>query len=705
MRPISKDSATVPGPYSADKPKGPVYQSASAQTLDCAASALAGAGAFGEFGNPQTRDYTSWTVASEPPDRYRRLVALSPDGILISQDNRIVFLNPAAVRLFGASAPEEIVGKSPFEVFHPESHALMRERIGLMLSGHSVPPAEEKIVRLDGGVTDVEVNSTRLEEAEGDTLQVIVRDISARKRAEAILRQSEERLTLAFAGAQEGVWDWNLETGAVVYSPRWTEMLGYAEDEIEPHVSAWKHLLHPDDQPRADELHASLARGAGTYEGEFRLRHKEGHYIHVLSRGLPVRREPGGQVVRIVGTHLDITERKRTESALRESEERLTLAFAGAQEGVWDWNLETNAVAYSPRWKQMLGYAEDEIEPHISAWERLVHPDDRARADAANDSVARGDRTYEAEFRLRHKDGRYVHVLSRGFPVRREAGGPVVRIVGTHFDLSERKQAEDLLRRSHEQLEIRVRERTAELATVNESLRAEIGERERAERARTELLGRLVFAQEDERRRIAREMHDQFGEQLTALGHRIASLKDAAGGRPELLEPIGALQAVAQQLDRDVDHLVWELRPTALDDLGLQAALSNYVQNWSTRARIAAELHTSGLLDDRLASEAETTLYRIAQEALTNVAKHSGAGNVEVILERRDDHVLLIVEDDGVGFDPGGSPAGSFGLLGMQERAALVGATLEIESAAGKGTTILVRMTAPRTVRNMTGHA
>jgi signal transduction histidine kinase len=221
-------------------------------------------------------------------------------------------------------------------------------------------------------------------------------------------------------------------------------------------------------------------------------------------------------------------------------------------------------------------------------------------------------------------------------------------------------------------------------------------ERERAEKARTELLARLVFAHEDERRRIAREMHDQFGEQLTALARRIEILKGACADRPDLAGEVAALEAVAQQLDRDVDHLVWELRPTALDDLGLRAALANYVQDWSKRVSISAELHTSGLLDDRLSSETETTLYRIAQEALTNVAKHSRAANVDVILERRSDHVLLIVEDDGVGFDPassGGAGQG-FGLLGMQERAALVGATLEIESAAGKGTTVLLRMAA-----------
>jgi two-component system, chemotaxis family, sensor kinase Cph1 len=192
-------------------------------------------------------------------------------------------------------------------------------------------------------------------------------------------------------------------------------------------------------------------------------------------------------------------------------------------------------------------------------------------------------------------------------------------------------------------------------------------------------------------------MHDQFGEQLTALGHGIGALKIACGDEGELARLVSELHTIAQRLDRDVDQLVWELRPTALDDLGLRAALANYVQDWAKRTGVSAELHTTGLLDSRLPSETETTLYRIAQEALTNVAKHARARHVEVILERRVDSVLLIVEDDGVGFDHGdaGTTAKGFGLMGMQERASLVGGTLEIESGTGKGTTILVRMAAP----------
>jgi two-component system sensor histidine kinase UhpB len=466
-------------------------------------------------------------VLHDPNEQYRRLVELSPDGIFITRDNRIVFVNPAAVRLFGASDSEQLLGRAPLDFFHPDTHAVARERVRRVLAGETAPLMEQKLIRLDGTMIDVEVTGALLD-ADGPAIQVIARDVTERKRAEAALLESEERLRLAFAGAQEGVWDWNLETGAVVYSDRWKQMLGYADEEIEPHVSAWERLLHPDDRVRAEQLNESLAHRGATYEGEFRLRHKSGHYLHVLSRGFPVRRDPDG---------------------------------------------------------------------------------------------------------------------------------PVVRIVGTHFDLTERRRAE-------------------------------------TERTRTELLARLVFAQEDERRRIAREMHDQFGEQLTALGRRIALLKDTCASHPESREHADALEAIARRLDRDVDHLVWELRPTALDDLGLRAALTNYVQDWSSRVGISAHLHTSGLWDNRLPSEAETTLYRIAQEALTNVAKHSRAATVEVILERRADHVVLIVEDDGVGFDPGGGTAQGFGLIGMQERAALVGAKLQIESSVGQGTTILVRMAA-----------
>ena len=601
---------------------------------------------------------------------YRRLVESALDGIVVLEDGRVVLANAAAIALAGGTRPADLLGRTTADLFGPEDRATLRGRLVDGRTGKAGTPVDVQLLRLDGQPLDVSVACAPTSDEHPDSMHLILRDVTERKREERKLRESEERLAMAVAGAQEGVWDWNLETNAVVYSPRWTEMLGYAHEEIEPNVSAWERLVHPDDQSRADRANESVARGErATYEAEFRLRHKDGHYVHVLSRGFPVRREPGGPVVRIVGTHLDLTERRQAEAALRENEERLKLAFAGAQEGVWDWNLETGAVVYSSRWKEMLGYADDEIEPNVSAWERLLHPDDIGPARRLNESVRNGGRTYEGEFRLRHKDGHYVEVLSRGYPVRRTPGGPVVRIVGTHFDLTERKRAE-------------------------------------AERTRTELLGRLVFAQEHERRRIAREMHDQFGEQLTALALRIRLLKDACRD-PNLTGHVDAIESIAKRLDHDVDQLVWQLRPTALDDLGLRAALSNYIQDWSARVGIPATLHSSGLLDDRLPADTETALYRIAQEALTNVAKHAAATNVEVILERRGNSVLLVVEDNGRGFetDTADSPGHGFGLVGMRERATLVGAVLEIESSPGMGTAVFVRMTTATTANHSSSHA
>jgi PAS domain S-box-containing protein len=275
-------------------------------------------------------------------------------------------------------------------------------------------------------------------------------------------------------------------------------------------------VFHPQSHASIQDGLKQLLAGRAIALTEARLQRVDGTLTDVEAVGSAI--EDDGRSIRIVLR--DITKRKGTEAALRESEERLTMAFAGAQEGVFDWNLETGAVVYSARWKEMLGYSAEEIEPHVSAWERLLHPDDRQRARELEQSLAQGARTYEGEFRLRHKDGRYVHVLSRGLPVRREPDGPVVRIVGTHFDLTERKRAEELLRRAHDELEGRVRERTAELALANDALRDEIRQRELAERARTELHARLTFAQEDERRRIAREMHDQFGGAVDGAGAR-----------------------------------------------------------------------------------------------------------------------------------------------------------------------------------------
>ena len=207
-----------------------------------------------------------------------------------------------------------------------------------------------------------------------------------------------------------------------------------------------------------------------------------------------------------------------------------------------------------------------------------------------------------------------------------------------------------------------------------------------------EMLKQLVTTQEDERRRIARDLHDHLGQQMTSLRLKLESMKEACDN-DGLCDEIAEAQRQAEQLDRDVDFLAWEIRPAALDDLGLRATLGNFVREWSQYSNIAADFHATGLTRNRLGFEIETNLYRIAQEALNNILKHSKAKNVSVLLEKRGDQVVLIIEDDGVGFNPAGRKLrGGLGIGGMRERTAIIGGTLEIESARGKGTTVFARL-------------
>ena len=215
---------------------------------------------------------------------------------------------------------------------------------------------------------------------------------------------------------------------------------------------------------------------------------------------------------------------------------------------------------------------------------------------------------------------------------------------------------------------------------------------------RTRLLHGTVQAQESERARLARELHDSLGQYVTALHLGLKAIEvhcapDAAG-RGQL----AALNALTTDVGRELNRLAWELRPTALDDLGLETAVRQLVEDWAERSRLQFDLHVALVRGERLPANVETTLYRALQEAITNVVKHAGAARVSVILEALDSEARLIVEDDGRGIaqvavgGPGTQDTRRLGLVGMRERLALVRGALEVECTAGKGTTLFVRV-------------
>jgi signal transduction histidine kinase len=266
--------------------------------------------------------------------------------------------------------------------------------------------------------------------------------------------------------------------------------------------------------------------------------------------------------------------------------------------------------------------------------------------------------------------------------------------------LEEQRRTERELRQAHEQLADRAKQlqtlvelRTAKLAKSNERLRHEMDEREALRR-------KLLHAQEEERRRIARELHDQMGQNLTALNVGLKSLLDDQS-RSGLGSRVQHLQELATQTARDLHRVAVELRPAALDDLGLVKAIRALIETWSTRYRIDVDFEAGQYNAAGISSEIETILYRIIQEALNNVAKHSGATRVALVLRRTEEQVQAIIEDDGRGFDaPGtsqsGNGSGRLGLLGIRERLGIVGGNFKIESAPKRGATLFVRIPIPK---------
>jgi signal transduction histidine kinase len=209
-------------------------------------------------------------------------------------------------------------------------------------------------------------------------------------------------------------------------------------------------------------------------------------------------------------------------------------------------------------------------------------------------------------------------------------------------------------------------------------------------RVARDALRRVVAGQEVERRRLARELHDETGQALTSILLGLRAVEEAGSG-DGIREAVSAVRELVVATLQDVRSLAVQLRPTALDDFGLVAALERLVQTFSESTSISVDLE-AGLGDERLPPEVETTIYRITQEALTNIVKHAEAERVSVLLVRREGSVTVVIEDDGIGFDPARTREDGLGLLGMRERVELHDGNLKVEAAPGAGTTLVVEM-------------
>lgn len=347
----------------------------------------------------------------------------------------------------------------------------------------------------------------------------------------------------------------------------------------------------------------------------------------------------------------EIEDRKRAEEALRESEERYRHLIEGTHDMIQSVAADGRFLYVNRAWKETLGYAEADL-PRLRVFD-IVYPASLRHCQRIFHRVMAGESLHQVEATFLTKDGRAIDVEGNATP--RYLGDRVIATQGFFRDVTERKQAAE---------------------------------------TRRQLLRQVLSAQEDERRRMARELHDGVGQSLTSLLVGLRTLSEAptleaVRGRTQDLREIG-LAAL-----EDVRRLARGLRPSTLDDLGLAATLENYVEDYELAHAAAVTLEVAEVAGSRLPEEMETTLYRIVQEALTNTARHAAAETVHIRIRRRPGLVELTVEDDGRGFDPGaffGDPAAHrhFGLSGMRERATLLGGSFESWSRPGCGTRIVV---------------
>ena len=552
---------------------------------------------------------------------------------------------------------------------------------------------EFRIVRNDGTVRWVEAKAKILRDDSGKAFRMygVNLDITARKDSEERTRPSENQLRLVTNAIPALISYVDSSERYRFVNHKFTEWFAVPTEAIVGKtvkdvfgMQAYRTL-----KPKINE---ALSGEQCTFETLLTYRNAGTRYVHIsYMPDIGV----DGIVYGYYGLTHDLTDLKRSQDLLRSSEERLGLMmesmtdyaiFSVDKDGLIDsWNRGAEII---------FGYAPSEILGKSS--ETIFTPEDIQSGIPLREmkNARQKGRASDERWHLR-KDG--TRFFASGVMMPLYVGKELTGYAKVANDLTEKKRRAEELQEAHDELERRVNERTKELAFSNLALLKQIEEREIAEKQRIDLLHRLVDSQEFERRRIARDLHDQMGQRLTALRLKIASLKDVVTGNDKAISRVERLQVIAEQLDSEVSFLAWELRPTALDDLGLIDAVGAFVSEWSRHYDIAADFHSGGLSKERLNHETETHLYRISQEALNNIAKHADANFVTVLLEKRDDDLILIIEDDGSGFDPAstrnpGKSGKGLGLVGMKERASLVGGDIEIESARGKGTTIFVRV-------------
>jgi PAS domain S-box-containing protein len=566
--------------------------------------------------------------------------------------------SPESAQILGSDQVPPITSQEVVGSVHPEDRdkftaaaaGLSPEKPDLMLS--------YRMVRPDGSLIWLERNSRAHFDDQGKLVRItgIVTDITERKRSEEALRASEERLRLAVQAGKMFAYEWVAATDMLVRSAESANILG-----IDPSVSLTGQQIlarvHPDDREGLTAAVASLSPAKPKLAITYRMFRPDGSLIWV-ERNSQAHFDDQGSLLRIVGIVADITERKRAEEALRESEGRFRLVANTAPMLIWMSDTNKLCTYFNDSW---LAFTGRPMELELgNGWAEGVHPEDLQRCLNTYNRAFDARQTFKMEYRLRRRDGEYRSLLDIGVP-RFNQGGSFAGYIGSCVDVSERKLAEDTL------------------SSVNR---------------------KLIEAQERERSRIARELHDDVGQRLALLTVELEQLWQTCSDLPPaLLQRIDKLRGQSSDIASDVQSLSHELHSSKLEYLGIATAMRAFCHELSAQQNVEV-LFVHDEVPRTISQDISLCLFRVAQEALQNAVKHSGVRRFEVELRYAPDALHLTVRDSGAGFDVTGSMKSTgLGLISMAERLKLVDGQLSIDSRPHHGTTIRARVPISKAAR------
>jgi PAS domain S-box-containing protein len=554
--------------------------------------------------------------------------------------------------ILGINEGEPITGQQIFAKVYPYD----RERLAAAMAELSPKKphlqVSYRMVRPDGTVIWVDRNSRAHFDHQGKLLRIVgmVADATERKRAEAALRESEERLRLAVKAGRMYAFEWDAVTDVIVRGGECTEILYWMDDPTRDTGRHFVASVHPDDRGAYSSLEDGHTPENSIYETNYRVLRPDGSLIWLEARG-HASFDDKGKLLRIMGMVVDVTERRNMEEALRESEERLRMAAQAGRMYAYEWDVASDKVVRSVESADLLGFGSP---THTTRLELLncAHPDDHGLCGDLS-TVTPQSPGLRVRYRTRRQDGTWMWAekTARAFF---DDQGRMVRMIGMIADITERKLTEETL---------------------------------------SKVSRRLIEAQEQERLRIALELHDDLSQRIALLQ---IGLEQFVQNMPELTsnakEQLHHISQAASEVSSDLHSMAYQLHPRKLDLLGLVATVGSFCREMSRQQDLRIEFvhHDVG---SQIPKDVAMCLFRIVQEALRNVVKHSGTAEAKVELSGDGDKIDLCISDRGVGFDPNSEVGqAGLGLVSVRERVRLVGGHLSVESQPSHGSRIRVRV-------------